>query len=62
MANLVGLTVARSAKAGFDVREIGLQEAGHPRLVFYGSRETYSWARKTAELLGLGTPRSAGCR
>jgi aromatic-L-amino-acid decarboxylase len=54
MANLVGLTVARNAKAGFDVREIGLQEAGHPRLVFYGSRETHSWARKAAELLGLG--------
>jgi aromatic-L-amino-acid decarboxylase len=54
MANLVGLTVARNAKAGFDVREIGLQEARHPRLVFYGSGETHSWARKAAELLGLG--------
>jgi glutamate/tyrosine decarboxylase-like PLP-dependent enzyme len=54
MANLVGLTVARNAKAGFDVRERGLQEPGLPRLVFYGSRETHSWARKAAELLGLG--------
>ncbi len=54
MANLVGLAVARNAKAGFDLREVGLQEPGLPRLVFYGSRETHSWARKSAELLGLG--------
>jgi glutamate/tyrosine decarboxylase-like PLP-dependent enzyme len=54
MANLVGLTVARNAKAGFDLRERGLQEPGMKRLVFYGSRETHSWARKAAELLGLG--------
>lgn len=54
MANLVGLAVARNARAGFDVRERGLQEPGLPRLVFYGSRETHSWARKAAELLGLG--------
>ena len=54
MANLVGLTVARNTKAGFDVREAGLQTPGLPRLVFYGSSETHSWARKAAELLGLG--------
>jgi glutamate/tyrosine decarboxylase-like PLP-dependent enzyme len=54
MANLVGLAVARNAKAGFDLRERGLQEPGMPRLVFYGSRETHSWARKAAELMGLG--------
>jgi len=54
MANLVGLTVARNTKAGFDVREAGLQTPGLPRLLFYGSSETHSWARKAAELLGLG--------
>jgi glutamate/tyrosine decarboxylase-like PLP-dependent enzyme len=54
MANLVGLTVARNTKAGFDLRENGLQAPGLPRLVFYGSSETHSWARKAAELLGLG--------
>jgi glutamate/tyrosine decarboxylase-like PLP-dependent enzyme len=53
MANTLGLAVARHAKAGFDVREEGLQ-GGHPRLMFYGSTETHGWARKAAELLGLG--------
>jgi aromatic-L-amino-acid/L-tryptophan decarboxylase len=56
MANLIGLTVARNSRggAGYDVRELGLQGPAAPRLVFYGSSETHSWARKAAELLGLG--------
>jgi aromatic-L-amino-acid decarboxylase len=54
MANLIGLTVARNSRAGYDVRELGLQGPGAPSLVFYGSSETHSWARKGAELLGLG--------
>lgn len=56
MASTIGLAVARHAgaqRAGFDLREDGLQ-APHPRLVFYGSTETHNWARKAAELLGLG--------
>ena len=52
MANLVGLTVARSAKAGFDVRKQGLR--GGPLLTSYGSKETHSSNRKALELLGLG--------
>jgi aromatic-L-amino-acid decarboxylase len=54
MANLIGLAVARTAKAGFDVREHGLQNYRGPRLVFYASSETHGWCRKAAELLGLG--------
>jgi aromatic-L-amino-acid decarboxylase len=54
VANLVGLTVARNDRAGFDVRAVGLQEPGTPRLLVYGSTETHSWAKKTSELLGLG--------
>ena len=54
VANLIGLTVARNAGAGFDVRAEGVQGADKPRLVFYGSSETHSWAKKASELLGLG--------
>jgi aromatic-L-amino-acid/L-tryptophan decarboxylase len=54
MANLIGLAVARCAKAGFDIREHGLQYYRGPRLVFYASSETHGWCQKAAELLGLG--------
>jgi aromatic-L-amino-acid/L-tryptophan decarboxylase len=53
MANFNGLAVARQTKAGFDVREDGLQ-SGHAPLVMYGSSETHGWAQKAAELMGLG--------
>ena len=61
MASTVGLAVARFAKSretGFDSRVDGMQawpgETVRPPLVFYGSTETHGWARKAAELLGLG--------
>ena len=60
MANTIGLAVARHAAAkaaGWNVKEDGLQsdaDAPRPRFVFYGSAETHNWARKAAELLGLG--------
>lgn len=54
IANLIGLAVARHAKAGFDIREHGLQGYRGPRLVFYASVETHGWCQKAAELLGLG--------
>ena len=52
MANLLGLAVARDAKAGFDVRVQGL--AGSPPLVVYASTETHMWARKSMDVLGMG--------
>ena len=53
-ANLVGLTVARYDRAGFDVRENGFQGFKSPPLTVYCSNETHSWAQKSMELLGLG--------
>ena len=61
MANILGLAVARHAtlsRAGFDIREFGLQpgpgQAPPPRILCYGSSETHGWARKGVELLGIG--------
>lgn len=52
MANLIGLTAGRHAKAGFDLRADGVQ--GGPRLVVYCSTETHSWLKKAMELMGMG--------
>jgi aromatic-L-amino-acid/L-tryptophan decarboxylase len=53
MANLLGLAVGRHARAGFDIRQEGLQ-ARHPQLLVYGSTETHSWAIKAMEVMGMG--------
>jgi len=53
MANVLGLTIARNARAGFDARTQGLY-AGPP-LVVYGSTEVHSCNQKAVELLGLGS-------
>jgi aromatic-L-amino-acid/L-tryptophan decarboxylase len=53
MANLIALTVARNAKAPFDVREHGLPGGKH-RMTLYASKETHSSVQKAAEVLGLG--------
>lgn len=54
MANLNGLAVARHAKAGFALRDEGLQSEAAPRFTCYGGSETHSWVFKACELMGMG--------
>lgn len=53
-ANLIGLAVARNAKADRDMRKEGLQ-ACRRRMTLYASEEIHSSVQKSAELLGLGS-------
>ncbi len=52
-ANLMALTVARDALAGWDVRRDGV--AGGPRLAVYASDDVHETVDRAADLLGLGT-------
>jgi aromatic-L-amino-acid decarboxylase len=52
MANFVALTVARDAKAGFDVRRDGV--AAGPPLGLYLSTETHIVSIRAADMLGIG--------
>jgi glutamate/tyrosine decarboxylase-like PLP-dependent enzyme len=53
-ANIIGLTVARNAKAGFDLRHKGLQHTTQ-KMVLYASQEVHSSIQKAVELLGIGS-------
>ncbi len=54
MANLVGLTVARNEKAGFDIRAEGVQ-GSRRKMTMYASSEVHSSVQKGVEILGLGS-------
>ena len=54
MANLIGITVARYAKADFDLRKKGLYGA-QKRMMIYASTEVHNCVNKSVELLGLGS-------
>jgi aromatic-L-amino-acid decarboxylase len=53
-ANIIGLTVARNTKAGFNLRLKGLHRAPQ-KMVLYASQEVHSSIQKAVELLGLGS-------
>lgn len=53
VANLIGLTVARNAKAGIDLREHGLTALPAP-MRFYGSDQLHGCHQQAMETLGLG--------
>jgi glutamate/tyrosine decarboxylase-like PLP-dependent enzyme len=50
IANLIGLTVARNVKAGYNVKKKGITK----KLTFYGSTEAHSCIQRNLELLGVG--------
>jgi aromatic-L-amino-acid decarboxylase len=53
-ANLIGLAVARNAKAGYDLRREGIRAATR-KMALYASEEIHSSVQKAVELLGLGS-------
>lgn len=53
MANIIGLTAARNAMAGIDLREVGLDALPQP-LRFYASDQVHNCHHKAMNLLGLG--------
>ncbi|MCC6615882.1 MAG: aminotransferase class V-fold PLP-dependent enzyme [Anaerolineae bacterium] len=54
MANLVGLTVARNAMAGYNIRAEGVGASAH-KMTVYTSREVHSSVQRGVEMLGLGS-------
>ena len=53
-SNLIGLAVARNAKAGFDMRSHGMGDAPQQMTVYF-STEAHSSIQKAVELLGFGS-------
>lgn len=53
MANIIGLTAARNATAGIDLRQEGVAQMERP-LAFYASDQVHSCHHKAMNLLGLG--------
>ena len=54
MANLIALTVARNAKADWDIRRLGVRGGSRP-LIAYCCSESHSCMQRAIEMLGLGS-------
>lgn len=54
MANFVCFLAARHAKAGWNLREEGMQSDSSKRLRVYASKETHTWLHKAMDMFGLG--------
>ncbi|RMG23339.1 MAG: aspartate aminotransferase family protein [Methanobacteriota archaeon] len=52
VANLIGLTVARTAKLGEKIRELGQAKMIQP--IYYGSNQVHSSIYKALEIIGVG--------
>jgi aromatic-L-amino-acid decarboxylase len=55
MANFGGFLAARRAKAGWDIRALGMRDPAAKQLTVYVSGDTHTWIEKAADLFGLGT-------
>jgi glutamate/tyrosine decarboxylase-like PLP-dependent enzyme len=55
MANVVCLLAARTAKASWNVRDLGVAGDSGRKLRVYASIETHTWIHKAADCTGLGT-------
>ncbi|HEY3473652.1 MAG TPA: aminotransferase class V-fold PLP-dependent enzyme, partial [Anaerolineales bacterium] len=55
MANIVCFLAARQARAGWDVRAVGLHGSEAQQLRVYCSKETHTWVQKAADMSGIGT-------
>ena len=55
MANVICFLAARAAKAGWNVRELGVGGGPSRQLRVYASVETHTWIQKAADSAGLGT-------
>jgi len=54
MANYTCLAIARTAKAGYDIRKDGISPEDAGKMTVYASSEVHSSIQKAVELLGMG--------
>jgi aromatic-L-amino-acid decarboxylase len=55
VANMLGFWAGRASKAGWNIRETGLESPESRPLRVYASEGTHTWIQKATDLAGLGT-------